>query len=51
MGMTEREHTREDREDPREYAKEKGEHYSNKGSHKKRSDYWKAERKVNEKEN
>ena len=48
--MTERlTHTREDREDPRDYKKEKGEHYSNKGSHKKRSDYWKAERKTSEK--
>ena len=38
-------HTREDREDPKEYAKERLPHYSSKGSHKKRSDYWKAERK------
>jgi len=42
-------HTKEDREDPRVYAKDRMPHYSDVGSHKKRSDYWKAERKVNEK--
>ena len=48
--MTERlTHTREDREEPREYAKERLPHYSLKGSHAKRSEFWKAERKVNEK--
>ena len=39
------EHCAKQSEDPKEYKKRPDPHYSDKGSHKKRSDYWKAERK------